>query len=122
MRAGMDAAKDNYEKILNSANATEEQKKAAKEEYEIRTAWWEAAAEEKRNTENEMLSSTTEYLEATKAVLENGLAELKDSFEDVLTNGNSFENLTSNMSLAASIQEDILTDTNKVYEINKLTR
>jgi hypothetical protein len=57
-----------------------------------------------------------------KAVVENELAGLAQDLEDALTAdfGGSFEALNSRMKRAASLQEEYLTTTNKIYETNKM--
>jgi hypothetical protein len=57
-----------------------------------------------------------------KAVIENELAGLAQELENALTAdfGGSFEALNNQMERAASLQEEYLTTTNKIYETNKM--
>lgn len=81
---------------------------------------WEAAEEKSREAQDEMLSKTEEWAESMKAVLENKLAGLAQTLENALTGGTSFDTLTTQMERAASLQEEYLTTTNKIYETNKM--
>jgi glutamyl-tRNA reductase len=67
-----------------------------------------------------MLSNTEAWLEAEKAVIENELKQLAQDLENSLTNGTSFDYITMQMEHASSLQEEYLTNTNKIYETNKL--
>lgn len=78
-----------------------------------------AAANE---AEQEYLASAEEWAEALKAVLENKLADFGQTLENALTGGTSFDQMTAAMERAASLQEEYLTTTNKIYETNKLMR
>jgi hypothetical protein len=68
------------------------------------------------------LASAEEWAEALKAVLENKLADFGQTLENALTGGTSFDQMTAAMERAASLQEEYLTTTNKIYETNKLMR
>jgi hypothetical protein len=70
-----------------------------------------------------MLSDAEAWAEALKAVLENRLAEFGQALENALTGEwGSFEQMTTSMERANSLQEDYLTTTNQIYETNKLMR
>jgi hypothetical protein len=78
-----------------------------------------AAADE---AEVDYLSRADEWADALKAVLENKLSGFSQTLENALTGGTSFDQMTSAMERAASLQEEYLTTTNKIYETNKLMR
>lgn len=78
-----------------------------------------AAADE---AEQEYLASAEEWAEALTAVLENKLSKFGQTLENALTGGTSFDQMTTAMERAASLQEEYLTTTNKIYETNKLMR
>ena len=78
-----------------------------------------AAANE---AEEEYLSRTEEWAEAVKAIMENTLASFANDLENALTGGMSFDLILSQMDKAASLQEEYLTSTNKIYETEKLIR
>ena len=78
-----------------------------------------AAANE---AEEEYLNSAEEWAEALRAVLENKLSDLGQTLENALTGGTSFDQMTTSLQRAQSLQEEYLTTTNKIYETNKLMR
>lgn len=78
-----------------------------------------AAAQE---AEDEYLSNAEQWAESLKAILENKLADLGKTLEEALTGGTSFEQLTTQMERAASLQEEYLTSTNQIYETTKMMR
>lgn len=83
---------------------------------------WEAANEAAMDAQSEMLDKTEEWAEAMRAVVENKLAGLAKSLEEALTGGTSFDEMTTSIERAASLQEEYLTTTNQIYETNKLMR
>ena len=83
---------------------------------------WEAADEAAMEAQADMLDKTEEWAESMRAVVENKLAGLAQSLEDALTGGTSFDELTTSLERAASLQEEYLTTTNQIYETNKLMR
>jgi hypothetical protein len=72
--------------------------------------------------EEEYLSSAEEWAEAVKAVFENTMKDLAKDLEKTLTGGTTFDQMTTAMERAASLQEEYLTTTNQIYETNKLMR
>ena len=78
-----------------------------------------AAADE---AEQEYLSKAEEWAESLTEILQNKLSQAGQILENALTGGTSFDQLTSEMERAASLQEEYLTTTNKIYETNKLMR
>ena len=78
-----------------------------------------AAAQE---AEDEYLSNAEQWAESLNAILENKLADLGKTLEEALTGGTSFEQLTTQMERAASLQEEYLTSTNQIYETTKMMR
>ena len=62
------------------------------------------------------------WAESLRAVVENKLAGLAQSLEKALTAdfGGSFDQMSAQMERARDLQEEYLTDTNKIYETNKL--
>jgi hypothetical protein len=69
-----------------------------------------------------MLSKAEEWAEAMKEVIKNELAEIADIMEESLTGGTTFDQLMTEMEHRSSLQEEYLTNTNKIYETNKLIR
>lgn len=121
----VDVAKSEYEmyaeqaaakrKLMNSVSSSD----AA---YELYKNEWEAAEQAMREAQDNMLSKTAEWAEAMKATIENELAGLGETLEKSLTGGMSFDELGTSMERAASLQEEYLTSTNKIYETTKLMR
>lgn len=70
--------------------------------------------------QEEYLSKAEAYAESLKAILENSLNEYAQSLENALTGGTSFDQMNAKLERAASLQEEYLTTTNKIYETNKL--
>lgn len=89
---------------------------------EVYQAEWEAANEAAMEAQSDMLDKTEEWAEAMRAVVENKLAGLAKSLEEALTGGTSFDEMTTSIERAASLQEEYLTTTNQIYETNKLMR
>lgn len=129
------AAMQEAEKARNEAKAAYENetnesiKEKLKVDYETAESLykatknaWESAAEAKREVEAEMLQATIDYAEASKAILENTFSQIKRDLEKTLTGGLSFNEITSQMDRASTIQEEYLTTTNKIYETTKLMR
>ena len=70
--------------------------------------------------QEEYLSKAEAYAESLKAILENSLNEYAQSLENALTGNTSFDQMNAKLERAASLQEEYLTTTNKIYETNKL--
>jgi hypothetical protein len=70
-----------------------------------------------------MLSDAETWAEALTAILDNALAGFAQELEESLTGEfKSFENLSTQLERANSLQEEYLTTTNKIYETNKMMR
>ena len=102
-----------YQKALASGD------KAAAELY---LKQYEEALAAAQEAEDEYLSNAEQWAESLKAILENKLADLGKTLEEALTGGTSFEQLTTQMERAASLQEEYLTSTNQIYETTKMMR
>jgi hypothetical protein len=90
--------------------------------FEVYKKEWEAAEAAARESQDNMLSATTEWAESMKAVIENELSDFAKTLEQQLTGGTSFDEMTTSIERAASLQEDYLTTTNKIYETTKMMR
>jgi multidrug resistance efflux pump len=91
-------------------------------EFELYKANWESAETSAREAQDKMLSDLATWAEAEKALLENTLADLGRSLEESLTGGSTFDELTTQMERAQSLQEEYLTTTNKIYNTTKMMR
>lgn len=83
---------------------------------------YEAALQAANEAEETYLSKANDWAELLRATLENKLADMGQSLENALTGGTSFDQMNSALERAASLQEEYLTTTNKIYETNKLMR
>ena len=83
---------------------------------------WQTAQNAANEAQSDLLEKTQAWAEAEKKVIENSLSALGRSLEETLTGGTSFDELTTAMDRAESLQEEYLTTTNKIYETNKLMR
>lgn len=90
--------------------------------FEVYKKEWKAAEAAARESQDNMLSATTEWAESMKAVIENELSDFAKTLEQQLTGGTSFDEMTTSIERAASLQEDYLTTTNKIYETTKMMR
>ena len=90
--------------------------------YELAKKNWEEAYDAMADAQDKMLTKTEEWTKALRAVLENQLAGYAQSLEDALTGGTNFDQMNNALERAQSLQEEFLTDTNKIYETEKLMR
>lgn len=90
--------------------------------YELAKKNWEEAYDAMADAQDKMLTKTEEWTKALRAVLENQLAGYAQSLEDALTGGTNFDQMNDALERAQSLQEEFLTDTNKIYETEKLMR
>ena len=91
-------------------------------EFDIYKQNWEDAQSKARESQDKMLSDLQAWAEAEKAVVQNTLANLGKTLEESLTGGVSFDELSTQMKRASSLQEEYLTTTNQIYETTKMMR
>lgn len=106
-----------YKTILDKYNSyTDEQKEKYRETLESAySAWIES--------QDNYLTACEEYAEAMRAIAENELnAVNKEVQEALLGKGRTWDAVNSQIDMYSSIGEEYLTNTNKIYEITKLTR
>ena len=118
----MIAAQKEYELFAKEAeeNYLKWQSAKTEEEAELYRKQYEASLAAADEAQEEFLSKAEAYGEALKAILENDLNQYAQDLENILTGGTSFDQMTTAMERAASLQEEYLTTTNKIYETNKL--
>ena len=92
------------------------------EAAEVYKKEWEAAEAAAMEAQSDMLDKTEAWAEAMRAVVENNLKGLAKTLEESLTGGTAFDQINLQLERAASLQEEYLTTTNKIYETNKLMR
>ena len=132
LKGQADTAKQQLDIARTNAAMLKEEAENAKIQYEqaltgddesLKEYWeeqWLVAQEAADEAREEELTKTEEWLEQEKAVIENGFAKIAQVLENALTGGTSFDALTTSLERAASIQEEYLTTTNKIYETTKL--
>lgn len=120
----MKVSKENYEMYKRQVEAIEEKiaNATTDEEKAFLEKEWEAATTAMMEAQQDMLDKTEAWAESLRAILENKLSGFAQDLENALTGGTSFDTLTTSMERAASLQEEYLTTTNKIYETNKLMR
>jgi uncharacterized membrane-anchored protein YitT (DUF2179 family) len=69
-----------------------------------------------------MFELTEEWAEAMKAVIQNNMEKAAASLEAAMTGGTTFDTLLDGFDKLNTQQEEYLTNTNKIYEIKKMTR
>ena len=118
----MIAAQEEYELYRQQADEKYALWKSAKtkEEAEMYKQQYEDALAAADEAQEEYLSKAEAYAESLKEILENSLNEYAQSLENALTGGTSFDQMNAKLERAASLQEEYLTTTNKIYETNKL--
>jgi hypothetical protein len=92
------------------------------EEWETYTQWVKDATKATEEAQEEMLSKTEAWAESLRAILEHELSDAARILENALTGGTSFDAMSKALERAESLQEEYLTDTNKIYETEKLMR
>lgn len=98
-KQAFDTAKIAYEQIRDTAGSTPEQVAAA---------------------QKEMLDSMKAWTESLKEVVLNELKGFDKEFANAMLGDMTFDEMAQNLQYAQSLQEEYLTDTNKIYETNKL--
>lgn len=92
------------------------------QQYEILHQTWVDALNEADSAYQDMMSNFETYMEAFKTVYENTLNMLAQELENKLTNNTSFDYLIDSLDRLEKAEEEYLTKTNQVYELNKLNR
>lgn len=122
-RNELDIAKQNYAMMAEEVDkwAAKMNEATGEKELELYTKNWEAANEKMQEAQDEMLSKTEAWAEAMREQIENALNLENRNLEKILTGefGN-FDQLITSMDRAQSLQDNYLTETNKIYELDKL--
>ena len=106
---------DHWFNLMNSVEIGSDQ-------YELYKRNWQAAQEAADDAQDKILSKTEEWLEDMKSLAETEMKEFADIMERSLTGGITFDQLLTQIERRNTLQEEYLTDTNKIYETNKLMR
>ena len=123
----LEIANSNYEMLLDQKAAIEASMNSVEEgsaEWEVYRQQWEDITVAVDEAQDEMLNNTEEWLEAEKALVENQLQWEAHELEKTLTeaSGGSFDEMSKKMEALREHSEEYLTETNKIYETNKLMR
>ena len=123
----LEVANSNYEMLLDQKAAIEASMNSAEEgsaEWEVYRQQWEDIVVAVDEAQDEMLSNTESWLEAERALVENQLQWEANELEKTLTEayGGSFDEMSKKMEALRQHSEEYLTETNKIYETNKLIR
>ena len=123
-------AEDSYKSSKSIYELAKEQKEAAYEELmsaendaerELLQKNYDKALEEFNNAQETMLTDAETYGELIKEALVNSMNQAAKEMEKALTGvWGSFESLQEQMSLHSEREEEYLTNTNKLYETNKM--
>ena len=112
------------EKLSIANDVTDEALKTIiDEQYNYYDNAYNAALESYQEAEEQMFSSVEEALESAASQLETALERAAKAVEDALTGIiGGFEELSRQMDLTSTRQEEYLTKTNQGYELNKMQR
>ena len=117
-----------YNEALNQVTEAENNLAALKdqgasdEELEIAEKNLETAREKGLEAYNTMLGDAEDYAKAVQAVLTNSIAQAAAEMEATLTNGVGFDELNKQIAHSKEMADEYLTETNKMYETDKMLR
>ena len=123
LKNNFDVSKANYEMLEKEKKSIEEkiskmdQTSAA---YELEKKKLEDITTATNEAYEEMLGDAESYLEALQRIWENSLENIKKKTSDTLTGGLGFDILLDSMNNLKTYQDEYLTNTNKLFETNKL--
>ena len=81
---------------------------------------FDAISKKIREAEEQMLSDAEEYGQALQEIWVNKATQAADLMNKALTNGMGWDALNDSMSRMSSYQDEYLTKTNQIYEMNKM--
>lgn len=116
-------SKKNYEMLLKEKEEVQARLALMNESdagYEIELAKLEALTAATDEAYDEMLSDAEEYLSILRDIWENSMDQIKEATEKALTGGVGFDSLIDSMNRLKDYQSEYLTETNKLFETNKL--
>ena len=123
LKNNFNVSKANYEMLEKEKKSIEEkiskmdQTSAA---YELEKKKLEEITTATNEAYEEMLGDAESYLETLQKIWENSLENIKKKTSDTLTGGLGFDILLDSMSNLKTYQDEYLTNTNKLFETNKL--
>lgn len=89
-------------------------------EKEMAQISYDAAIEQFNQAEETMLANAESYGEALKEILTTKMQQAADAMNKALTDGMGWDVLNDSMSRTSAYQDEYLTKTNQIYEMNKL--
>lgn len=89
-------------------------------EKEMAQISYDAAVEQFNQAEETMLANAESYGEALKEILTTKMQQAADAMNKALTDGMGWDVLNDSMSRTSAYQDEYLTKTNQIYEMNKL--
>lgn len=89
-------------------------------EKEMAQISYDAAVEQFNQAEETMLANAESYGEALKEILTTKMQQAADAMNKALTDGMGWDALNDSMSRTSAYQDEYLTKTNQIYEMNKL--
>lgn len=123
LKNNFNVSKANYEMLEKEKKSIEEkiskmdQTSAA---YELEKKKLEDITTATNEAYEEMLGDAESYLETLQKIWENSLENIKKKTSDTLTGGLGFDILLDSMNNLKTYQDEYLTNTNKLFETNKL--
>lgn len=121
----MAVATAEYEMLLSEKEAIEKQMASV----EVGSAAWDLYNEELQaitqatmEAEEEMLSKTEAWAESMKSIMENTFATAAYEMEMMMTQGLGFDALSNSLDKLSTFQEEYLTSTNEIFELEKMMR
>lgn len=119
------AAKSYYDQLSIHREALEKQLaglEVGSAEYKTVKQELDDMVEAHEEAENKMYEKAEETAEAYQALWENTVESIQHDFEMMATNGMGFDFLNDSLDRLSSRQDEYLTKTNQIYEMNDLLR
>lgn len=116
------SSKQIYESLKAEKEAAAQALADARDEAdrELLKANYEAIIAKFNEAEETMLANAEEYGEALKEILTTKMQQAADQMNNALTDGLGWDVLNDSMSRTSAYQDEYLTKTNQIYEMNKL--
>jgi hypothetical protein len=88
--------------------------------YEYEKAKLDKLIEETDAAYDEMLTDAEDYLTTLQEIWENAMEQIKETTANALTGNMGFDSLMDSLGNLKTYQDEYLTETNKLFETNKL--
>lgn len=123
LKNNYDVAKSNYEMLLKQKETIQDRLATMSETdaaYEVEKQKLDDIIAVTDEAYDEMLDDAEEYLSALQEIWENYMEQIKEITSEALTGGMGFDSLMDSLNNLKTYQNEYLTDTNKLFETNKL--